>query len=110
MVVSPLERKRVAKNPGAGQAPGQRADDVEGVDFDTFSVEALGELAAGRTVEHEFEWLTVDPSPLGDDVGDGYPQHRGVCGWRIVTRNFVAVEGGVRDYGFVHCHAASRTR
>src|SRR5712692_11237782 len=64
----------------AGQAPGQRADEVDGVDLDPFTVDAgaldtgslnaLAELAAGATLAHELVGLTVDRPPLGDDVGD----------------------------------------
>ena len=38
--------------------------------LDAFAVDALGELAAGGSFEHEFERLAVDARPLGDDVGD----------------------------------------
>ena len=76
----------MAEDPGAGQATGEGADEVEGVDLDAFAVDALAELAAGGTVEHELERLAVDAGPLGDDVGDeaavviGAEVHRAVDG------------------------------
>ena len=68
--MSPSEWERVAENTGAGQATGKGADEVEGVDLDSFTVDALAELAAGRSFEHELERLAVDARPLADDVGD----------------------------------------
>src|SRR5712691_11822780 len=70
MVMPPSERQRVAEDAGAGQAAGQGADEVEGVDLDAFAVVALAELAAGGTFEHELERLAVDRCPLRDDVAD----------------------------------------
>ena len=60
----------MAEDAGAGQATGEGADEVEGVDLDAFAVDALAELPAGGTVEHELEGLAVDIGPFGDDVGD----------------------------------------
>ena len=59
-----------AEDAGSGQATGEGADEVEGVDLDAFAADALGELPAGGAVEHELEGLAVDVGPFGDDVGD----------------------------------------
>src|SRR2546421_13000800 len=75
MVQSPclrgwLEREGIAEDAGAGEATRQNADEVEGGDLDALAVDAVGELAASRTFEHELEWFVVDVRPFGDDVGD----------------------------------------
>src|SRR5580704_10089410 len=86
MVMSPSEGQRVAEDAGAGQATGDCADEVNGVDLDSFAVGALAELPAGGTFEDELEWLAVDACPLADDVGDepavviGAEGHRPVDG------------------------------
>ena len=76
----------MAEDAGAGQAAGEGADEVEGVDLDPFARHALGELPAGGAVEHQLEGLAVDGGPFGDDVGDqaavvvGGEVHRSVDG------------------------------
>ena len=60
----------MAEHAGAGEPAGEGADEVEGVDLDSFAVVALGELAAGGALEDELERFTVDASPLGHDVSD----------------------------------------
>jgi hypothetical protein len=68
--MSPLQGQRVAEDTGAGQATGDGADEVDGVDLDSFATDALAELAACGTLEDELERLAVDACPLADDVGD----------------------------------------
>src|SRR5437868_6291957 len=65
-----LQRGGVAEDAGARETTRHRADEVERVRLDALAVDAVGELAAGRTFEHELEGLVVDVRPLGDDVGD----------------------------------------
>ena len=55
-----LEGEGVAEEAGAGEAAGERADELDGVDLDSFAVDALGELSSGRAFEHQVEGLTVD--------------------------------------------------
>src|SRR5437867_11653081 len=73
MGVSPLQGERMAEDAGAGQPPGQDADEVDGVDVDALAAEALAELVAGRALEHQLEGLAMDRGPLADDIGDESP-------------------------------------
>ncbi|MGH9131584.1 MAG: hypothetical protein ACRDWV_07910 [Acidimicrobiales bacterium] len=59
----------MTEDTGARQATGQGADKVEGVDLDTLGINALGELAAGRSVQDEFEGFAVDLGPRPRPVG-----------------------------------------
>ena len=66
----PFRAGAVGEDAVAGAAPGEDADELDGVDLDPLAVRALAELAARGPVEHELERLAVDARPLGDDVGD----------------------------------------
>src|SRR5665213_4267505 len=71
MVVSPcLERKGVAEDAGARKAACEGTNEVERIHLDAFAVDALAELAAGRTLQHQLEGLAVDIGPFEHDVGD----------------------------------------
>src|SRR5260221_10247498 len=65
-----LQRKRIAEDTGAGQATGENADELHGVDVDMFAVDALTELATGGPLEHKLGKVAVDLRPFRDDVGD----------------------------------------
>jgi hypothetical protein len=65
-LASHSEWEWVAEDTRAGQATGEGADEVDGVDLDAFAVDPLAELAAGGPLEHEVERLAVDGGPLGD--------------------------------------------
>src|SRR5262249_21621240 len=48
----------------------EHADELDRVDLDALTADALRELAARGTLEHELEGLTVDRRPFSDDVRD----------------------------------------
>lgn len=60
----------MAEDAGAGEATGEGADEVDGVDLYSFALDALGELSSGWAFEHEIEGLAVQVGPFGDDVGN----------------------------------------
>src|SRR5580704_8423258 len=70
---SDLEGEWIGEDAGAGKTAGHGPDEVDRVDFDPFPVGALGERAPGGPFEDQFERLTVDGRPLGDNVGDKAP-------------------------------------
>lgn len=59
--------------------------ELDRVDLDALSTDALAELPAGRSLKDELERLAVDGRPLADDVGDeatvvvGGRQHVAAC-------------------------------
>src|ERR1017187_1337667 len=67
--VSLSERERVAEDAGTGEATGEDADELDGVDVDSLAVGAVAELAAGRAFQHQLKGLAMDRRPFGDDVG-----------------------------------------
>jgi hypothetical protein len=65
-----LRGEWIGEHAGAGKATGQDSDELQRVDLDSFTVDALAELPTSRAFEHELERLGAEARPFSDDVGD----------------------------------------